>query len=335
MISVIVNCFNSEKTIGKCLDSLVNQTNKDFEVVAVDDGSTDSTLEIIDTYKDKLNLIVIKKKNGGPCSASAFGIRRASGNHIAFMDSDDTCSIDFIETISKEIEDCDYLCLGYNAVYKNKIATVVRPPRIWKGGEEIKQLKETLYFDNHSFSAFNHLFIYRWTSVVKKEVAMKMVDEYERWNFGMYEDLTYQFLCLEHCSKVKRIEYAGINYYQRKSTHSRNSGDYEELLKLRARLRDFLDEYSQRNDIPSDVFSTMEFDVSKFYLSRCIKKESKKISKQLFLRLKKDDIYQSQKRLVNLNGESFKRKLYFKFLKYDWYMFVYMAFKYISKTQEQ
>jgi|GEM_PF-3026041 len=87
LVTVIIPAFNRQKTIVRAIDSVLNQSYKNVEVIVVDDGSIDSTEEIVkNCYKD---IIYIKKKNGGPASARNAGLENSSGDYIAYLDSDD------------------------------------------------------------------------------------------------------------------------------------------------------------------------------------------------------------------------------------------------------
>lgn len=89
-VSVIVPIYNTEKYLDKCLNSIVNQTLDDIEIILINDGSTDSSKEIISKYKkDYKNIIVIDKQNGGIGKARNDGMKRATGEYITFVDSDD------------------------------------------------------------------------------------------------------------------------------------------------------------------------------------------------------------------------------------------------------
>ena len=89
-ISIIVPIYNVEKYLKRSLDSLVNQTLKDIEIILVDDGSTDNSHKIAEGYKKNYsNVLLVTKENGGLSDARNFGLQYASGEYIAFVDSDD------------------------------------------------------------------------------------------------------------------------------------------------------------------------------------------------------------------------------------------------------
>ena len=90
VLSVIIPVYNTEKYLIKCLDSVINQTFKNLEVICVNDGSTDNSLEILKKYQSIDDRVkIINKKNGGLSSARNIGIEHAQGSYITFVDSDD------------------------------------------------------------------------------------------------------------------------------------------------------------------------------------------------------------------------------------------------------
>lgn len=107
MISIVVPVYNVEKYIVKCLDSIMNQDYQNFEIVLVNDGSTDNSVKIINDYFENKDVIwkLINKENGGLASARNVGIARSKGEYIAFVDSDDTISPDFLSSLLNEIKD--------------------------------------------------------------------------------------------------------------------------------------------------------------------------------------------------------------------------------------
>ena len=108
MISVIVPCYNVGEYVEKCLNSLVNQTFKDIEIICVNDGSTDNTPQILSDFAEKYSEIrVINQTNGGLSNARNTGIENARGKYIAFVDSDDWINETFLENQYKAITKYD------------------------------------------------------------------------------------------------------------------------------------------------------------------------------------------------------------------------------------
>lgn len=105
LISVIVPVYNVVEYVGKCIDSILNQSYKHIEVILVDDGSTDGSGEVCDTYASKHNHIrVIHKANGGLSTARNAGLADAKGEYLTFVDSDDMIHREYVSTLYKYIE---------------------------------------------------------------------------------------------------------------------------------------------------------------------------------------------------------------------------------------
>ena len=103
MISVIITAYNAEKTIEKCLNSILDTKYNNYEIVIVDDGSTDNTEDIIELFAtDKIKYF--SKPNTGVADSRNFGIEKANGDYITFVDSDDFVSSNYFENVDKYIE---------------------------------------------------------------------------------------------------------------------------------------------------------------------------------------------------------------------------------------
>ena len=106
-ISIIIPVYNTEKYIEKCLNSILNQTFNDFEVIAIDDGSTDSSLEILKKYESDERFVIIHKENEGQAVARNIGIKKASGEYITFVDSDDYIDKNMLEDLYRLVQEKD------------------------------------------------------------------------------------------------------------------------------------------------------------------------------------------------------------------------------------
>ena len=107
-ISVIVPVYNVEKYIKQCLDSILNQTFSDFELICVNDGTLDNSRLILEEYKEKdSRIIIIDKENGGLSSARNAGMKAAKGRFISFVDSDDWIEPDMLENLYQNITSLD------------------------------------------------------------------------------------------------------------------------------------------------------------------------------------------------------------------------------------
>lgn len=116
-ISVIIPAYNVESYIRRCLDSLVNQTYENMEILVVDDGSTDRTGKIVGEYVEKYpgKVFLYSKENEGQAEARNFALAKATGDYIGFVDSDDFVSTKMYELLYREAEEkgCDLVTCGY------------------------------------------------------------------------------------------------------------------------------------------------------------------------------------------------------------------------------
>lgn len=121
-ISIITSVFNTEPYLKRCIDSLIAQTFTNFELLLIDDGSSDNSPAICDAYASKDRRIkVIHTKNGGAARARNIGIEQATGEYIAIVDSDDYVSRDYLEklfAIARE-SDSDISACGYNFLFED------------------------------------------------------------------------------------------------------------------------------------------------------------------------------------------------------------------------
>lgn len=164
-ISVIVPVYNVEKYLGRCIDSILNQTFRDFELILVDDGSPDKCGEICDDYAKKDDRIkVIHKKNGGLSDSRNVGIDIARGECISFIDSDDWIHADFLNTLYSNMKEdnVDIAVVGFHKEWDNK-------------KEQSIVFEKKVYFDKSVMNEFyspeipTHVNI-AWNKLYKKEL---------------------------------------------------------------------------------------------------------------------------------------------------------------------
>lgn len=133
-ISIIVPVYNSERTLDRCISSLLSQSFTDFELILVNDGSTDSSAGIIDRYAKTDNRIsTIDKVNGGVSSARNAGLDAARGEYILFCDSDDEVYREWASTAYEGLRYADFLVTGIFARSSEGTVKEIHPPVIAKG----------------------------------------------------------------------------------------------------------------------------------------------------------------------------------------------------------
>lgn len=136
-ISIIVPIYNEEENLRKCIESLINQTYKELEIILINDGSTDNSKEIIESFKDK-RIVAINKKNTGISDTRNIGIGKSTGDYIMFVDSDDYLELNCIERLieTAEKENSEIVMFNYYLETPSK-RIEIKLPKI-----EARNLKE-------------------------------------------------------------------------------------------------------------------------------------------------------------------------------------------------
>lgn len=202
--SIIVPVYNTEKYLDKCLNSIFNQTNQDFEIICVNDGSTDKSSEILEKYKD--DIIIINQENMGLSEARNNGVKKAAGKYLLFVDSDDYIDkylLQKLDTVTKN--NPDLVRFGLNQINNESIKTINAPIFNNISGEKaFKEIVKNEYVEP------------AWLYLYNKEF-------YNKNNFtfmpNMYHEdfgIIPKIICL--ATKVTSIDYAGYNYVLRENS---------------------------------------------------------------------------------------------------------------------
>lgn len=208
-ISVIVPVYNVEKYLSRCVNSILAQSFLDFELILIDDGSTDESGRICDEYAEKDSRIkVFHKKNGGLSSARNEGIEYARGSYISFVDSDDWVSPDYLEYLFLLIKkyDADVVSAAYALTCNTKIDFLsTEKIKVLNGYSNILQfyLKEDKLNKKNDFSV--------WIKLYRKE----LFDKIKFPNGKIYEDNIVNFKILKQCSRYVKSSKIIYAYFQR------------------------------------------------------------------------------------------------------------------------
>ncbi|NRB59200.1 MAG: glycosyltransferase family 2 protein [Winogradskyella sp.] len=232
-ISVIVPIYRIENYLPQCVDSLLGQSFKDFELILVNDGSPDSCPQICDSYaKQDSRVKAVHKANGGLLSARKAGLEAASGEYIAWVDGDDWVDPHFLSILYKlaKENDADLTVTGHFREFDGKIETI-KPnnPGVYNE-EEIKSSIITKAIFNGEFCEHG-MSTYVWNKLYKKDLLEKVLFNVHN-DIVMGEDaaITYSYLALSkslviskiplyyyrqrHDSIVKSIENPAMEYYR-------------------------------------------------------------------------------------------------------------------------
>ena len=160
-VSVIVPVYNMEKYLSRCVDSILAQTYADLEVILVDDGSTDCSGEMCDSYAERDNRVkVVHKANGGLSSARNAGLDLATGDYIGFVDSDDYISPEMYSVLCHHIEnsDCEIANVMYVRADENGRTTPSKVPHNTDKEIEAEQFAKELMLHTGDVSVCTKLF---------------------------------------------------------------------------------------------------------------------------------------------------------------------------------
>ena len=217
-ISVIIPVYNTEKYIEKCLESLAKQTMQDFEVIIVNDGSTDNSKKVIKDYMKNSNLDIryLEKENGGLASARNYGVERALGKYISFLDSDDYLDKDLYKNLEKYMdENIDLIKFKMKTVdeKENVIEKLDGPVfDVCTGEEGYKKLCTT---DKYMDPAC--IYLYKIEFFVENNFKYKL---------RYHEDFGLTSLIIVQAKTFVSTEFFGYNYLQTEESLTRGK-DYK------------------------------------------------------------------------------------------------------------
>ena len=203
LFSIIVPVYKVEKYLSGCIESVLNQTFSDFELILVDDGSPDKCPQICESFKEKDERVkVVHKPNGGLASARRAGIKVASGDYVFNLDSDDLIEFDTLEYASKIIKDtnCDIVSFSYRWV-KNGRTVNITNDGLDEGLYVEKDIKEYIYPKILMDKDMNHISYYLSGKAVKRDLLTPhQLNVSEKISLG--EDLCCVIPCYLHTKSV-------------------------------------------------------------------------------------------------------------------------------------
>lgn len=211
-VSIIIPVYNSEKTLKKCIESVINQTYKNIEILIINDGSKDKSLNIMNEYKNKdERIIVINQKNKGLSGARNTGINNATGDYITFIDSDDYIKPNLVKDTIKIFEEyeCDVVRNNYELSYENGKTKLRNEMYEENRIINIEEKKEELIQN----ILLGKVQSYSWLLTIKREILDKNNLKFDEDIFFM-EDIVFiikLIFCIKNIYFVREPNYF---YYQ-------------------------------------------------------------------------------------------------------------------------
>ena len=199
-ISVIVPVYNVEKYIRQCLESIINQTYKNLEIIIVNDGTRDNSMKIVEEYLSDERIRVINKENGGVASARNRGIEEVTGEYISFVDSDDWLELNTYEKLVDIIENEDIIAFNYNRV-DNEAQKILKKNYI--NMREILKLSQEYTYLYSEFEDMCCIKLYKTEYIRKNNFRFLEI---------LHEDFWWKVETTYKTCKMKGIDKAFYNY---------------------------------------------------------------------------------------------------------------------------
>lgn len=241
-VSVIIPVFNVEKYLEQCLDSVVNQTLSEIEIICVDDGSTDNSLNILEKYSEQYdNIIVLKQENAGAGAARNNGMKIAKGEYLSFLDADDFFELNMLE-------------LAYNKAKSDKADFVVfNSDQYYEDTNEYKNINWTLRYGKiPPYTPFKHrqmtdnifkVFVgWAWDKLFSREFVEKYKLKFQEQRTS--NDMLFVFSAVALADRITVVEKDKKLAHQRRNNKSSLSNTrekswmcfYNALVELKKRL---------------------------------------------------------------------------------------------------
>lgn len=257
--SIIIPIYNSEKYLKNCLESVIQQTYKNYEVIAVVDKCNDDSEKIADEYINKYNWIKIYEEHTGLSKARNLGIEKAKGDYLVFLDGDDYLEKDFLETINKTLTDKP-------DILRFQVRDIINDKKI--------DYNEIGFDATIGTEAFNKIIKYHyienaWAYVYKRDYFVK--NNFKYMENCIAEDYGLTPLVIVKAKTVKSISYIGYNYVQRKNSLMSNTDYTKKIKKMNDMLKQSDHEKEQIKNV-ENVEAVLSFlDNSLIYYSTTLK----------------------------------------------------------------
>ena len=265
-VSIIVPIYNVEKYLEKCLESLVNQTLKEIQIILVNDGTKDSSGEIAKKYQEKYpeKIIYLEKENGGLSDARNYGMPYARGEYIAFLDSDDYVEVDMYEEM-------------YNLAQKEQ-SDMVECDFIWEYPNKSKQDIGTIYDGKKEM--LEKVRVVAWNKLIRRTLLEEAQISFPKGY--RYEDVEFTYKLIPYLQKVSFLKKPCIHYMQRQGSISNSQNEKtKEIFDILEHVIAFYKE----KEIYDQYKTELEYIYTRYLLCssllRMTKTQDKKIKKEL------------------------------------------------------
>lgn len=256
-VSIIVPVYNAEKTIGRCIESILNQEYTDFELLLCDDGSTDSSGSICDEYAKKDQRIqAIHKENSGVSDTRNAGIKLATGTFIQFLDSDDWITVDATKLLVRTMKEknCDLVISDFYRVVGEHISQ--------KGDIDTEEVMSTERFAK--FMMENPADFYYgvlWNKLYKREI-IEAYEIYMDETLNWCEDFLFNLEYLLHCKNIAALQVPIYYYVKTEGSLASQGMNIAKTVKMKITVFEYY------NDFYKHIYNEEDYDKSRFSVYR-------------------------------------------------------------------
>lgn len=244
LISVMIAVYNGEKYLDRCIESVINQTYKNFELILVDDGSTDNTWEIFQKYAQKDNRIkCVQKKNGGLSSARNYGMKNAKGKYYYFLDCDDYIKENLLETVYNKMLETEADLVAFNYIKFNEKGRIIGSSNFETGEYDVDT-------DRAKFDYLNNILLqYKtgwedWNRLYRADIIKNNHLKFLDYHLYFAQDLCFHLFYIMHAKKVVCIP-TKLHYYMiRNDSIMRTAGKQiglDFLIHIMKKFYDYID----------------------------------------------------------------------------------------------
>lgn len=254
-VSVIIPIYNAESYLKTCIESVLSQTFTNFELLLINDGSTDNSKQICEEYASKDKRIqVISKENGGVSNTRNVGLEKARGHWINFIDSDDRVNESYLENLYNETTSDDNVLIlqGIN-YYNDKLEKTEQLPNITLKENAISQAFQTLKIYNFGYPVSK---LYNRAVIEKNHLRFNE-------NISFWEDLLFMCEYIYQINTIKFIEGANYNYFLKKTGLTYSYQNYQSEYALYKEYVKILDKIFLKTEASKDDMTELYDTVSK------------------------------------------------------------------------
>ena len=231
-ISIIIPIYNENKFLKQCLESIINQTLKNIEIICINDGSTDNSLEIIMEYINDNRIIIIDKKNSGYGDSMNQGLYISSGNYIGIVESDDFVDINMFNNLYKITKkgDIDIVRSNFYLFWRKKKKKVFYFP-----------FMKNLYNKIFNPLEFQNIFLYRpsiWAGIYKKDLLIKNNIKFLTTPGASYQDTSFFYKTLFKSKNIFCYKKAFYYYRQTNINSSINNKTFNKAILVHKELKE-------------------------------------------------------------------------------------------------